>query len=151
MICPPKRRKDRLTTECDLGIRFGSAEIYGILDGFSELQDFLCIAQKLPPNFQDEQVLLFIKMPIGKQLDEKLIFRIKQQISQSLSARHVPSGIHQVEDIPYTVNGKRIENLVRDLVAGKTVGEARTAINPDCLKEYEKFRIGAAREPHSKL
>ncbi|KAF1813353.1 acetoacetyl-CoA synthetase-like protein [Eremomyces bilateralis CBS 781.70] len=133
------------------GVRFGSAEIYGILDKFEELQDFLCVAQKLPPTFQDEQVLLFIMMAAGKRLDDSLLSRIKQEISRSLSLRHVPGGIHEVHGIPYTVNGKRIENLVRDIVAGKSVGEARTAINPECLKEYENFRLGAAEAAQSKL
>ena len=132
-------------------MRFGSAEIYGVLDRFREIQDFLCVGQKLPPDFDDEQVLLFIKMGNGKRLDDELVSRIKKVISQSLSPRHVPARIHQVHDIPYTVNGKRIENLVRDVVAGKPIGEARTAINPECLEEYRRFRLESPKISQSKL
>lgn len=99
------------------------------------------MGQKLPPDFRDEQVLLFVKMPPGKSLDEDLKASLRKAISSSLSSRHVPAQIFQVRDIPYTVNGKRIENLVRDIVAGKSVGEARTAINPECLPEYQRFAL----------
>jgi acetoacetyl-CoA synthetase len=105
----------------------------------------------LPPTFSDEQVLLFSKMHPGKQFDKALGLRIKQAISNALSARHVPAQIFQVQDIPYAVNGKRIENLVRDIVADKSVGEALTAVNPECLSEYHRFILPKHKEPESKL
>ncbi|KIW19384.1 acetoacetate-CoA ligase [Exophiala spinifera] len=133
------------------GVRFGSAEIYGVLEKIPELQDFICVGQKLPPNFSDERVLLFLKLYPGKHLDEALRLHIKKAIASSLSARHVPEQIHQVQDIPYTVNGKRIENLVRDIVAGKSVGPAATAINPECLVEYKRYILPSRKGSDSKL
>jgi acetoacetyl-CoA synthetase len=122
-----------------IGVRFGSAEIYGVIEKLSEIVDSLCVGQKLPPDFRDEQVLLFVKMVPGTTLDDQLKSKIRREVANALSARHVPARIHQVVDVPYTVNGKRIENLVRDIVDGKSVGEARTAINPECLEEYRAF------------
>lgn len=121
------------------GVRFGSAEIYGIIEKLSGIQDSLCVAQKLPPDSRDEQVLLFLKMLPSQKLDNKLLSTVRQAISRGLSPRHVPAHIYEVQDIPYTVNGKRLENLVRDIVAGKEVAQARTAINPECLAEYKRF------------
>ncbi|OWP06692.1 hypothetical protein B2J93_5171 [Marssonina coronariae] len=127
------------------GVRFGSAEIYAILERLPELTDFLCVGQKLPPSYTDEQVVLFLKLPPGAALTPPLASRIKSEITRALSPRHVPAAMHQVRDIPYTVNGKRIENLVRDVLAGKEIGEARTASNPECLGEYRRFAVGGSR------
>jgi acetoacetyl-CoA synthetase len=44
------------------GIRFGSAEIYSIVDQFSdEIVDSLCVAQR-NPSTSDERVVLFLKV-----------------------------------------------------------------------------------------
>lgn len=143
--------RDHSLTKCICtGIRFGSAEIYGIVEKISGIQDCLCVGQKLPPDFRDEQVLLFLKMLPGQKLDKALVLTVKQAILRGLSPRHVPTHIYEVQDIPYTVNGKRIENLVRDIVAGKEVGQSRTAINPECLAEYKRF-ILKYQDSQSKL
>lgn len=117
----------------------------------AEIQDCLCVGQKLPPDYVDEQVLLFLKMHDGKVLDDTLKARIQGAIAGTLSARHVPAQMHQVQDIPYTVNGKRIENLVRDIVAGKVIGRVDTAINPECLSEYRRFALPKTEGPMSEL
>lgn len=87
----------------------------------------------------------------GKRVDKTLKIRINEAISSSLSARHVPAQIFQVQDIPYTVNGKRMENLVRDVVAGKLIGRAMMAVNPECLSEYRRFVLPEQQELDSKL
>jgi len=44
------------------GIRFGSAEIYSIVDQFNgEIFDSLCVAQRNPKT-DDERVVLFLKV-----------------------------------------------------------------------------------------
>jgi acetoacetyl-CoA synthetase len=44
------------------GIRFGSAEIYSIVDQFNgEILDSLCVAQRNPAN-GNERVVLFLKV-----------------------------------------------------------------------------------------
>ncbi|KAF2992990.1 hypothetical protein E8E13_000714 [Curvularia kusanoi] len=133
------------------GVRFGSADIYGVVETFASIHDCLCVGQKLPPEFCNEQVLLFLKMSPGRSLDDELRASLRKAISRSLSPRHVPAQIFQVKDIPSTVNGKKIENLVRDIVAGKKVDEARTAINPECLAEYRRTVLDGYGKGASKL
>ena len=82
------------------GVRFGSSEIYSVLEPFrEEIDDTLCIGQRRPTD-KDERVLLFVKMRPGKPCNEDLKTRIRQTIRKSLSARHVPSYIFEVKDIP---------------------------------------------------
>jgi acetoacetyl-CoA synthetase len=82
------------------GVRFGSAEIYTVLEPFrEELDDTLCIGQRRPED-KDERVLLFVKMRPGRKFDEDLKARIRAAIRKGLSARHVPAYIFEVKDIP---------------------------------------------------
>lgn len=81
-------------------MRFGSAEIYSVLDVFrDEIDDTLCIGQRRPED-RDERVLLFVKMRTGRRCTEDLKARIRETIRKGLSSRHVPSYIFEIHDIP---------------------------------------------------
>ncbi|KAJ6594379.1 acetoacetyl-CoA synthetase [Mycena capillaripes] len=129
------------------GVRFGSGEIYSVLEQFSSvIDDSLCVGQRRPQD-KDERVLLFLKMRNGSKLDDRLIGEIKGAIRKALSARHVPSFIFEIEDIPYTVNGKRIEIAVKQIVSGSNLKPSGTVANPESLQLYYKYRDLEAVEP----
>ncbi|KAF7376544.1 AMP-binding domain-containing protein [Mycena sanguinolenta] len=122
------------------GVRFGAAEIYSVLEGFSTtISDMVCVGQRRPQD-EDERVLLFVKMQNGHVLDETLVGRIKNAVRTGLSARHVPAYVFAVEDIPYTSNGKRIEIAVKQIVSGVDTKPSGTVVNPESLKLYYKYR-----------
>jgi acetoacetyl-CoA synthetase len=83
------------------GVRFGSAEIYAIIEKFPQLQDAICVGQRRPHD-QDENVLLFLKLQPDIKLTPQFTEQVKDAIRQGLSARHVPKYVFQVQDIPYT-------------------------------------------------
>lgn len=74
------------------GIRFGSSELYDVINlCFSgEVTDCLAIGQAIDGGL-DERVVLFLKLPHGQVLSHDLEQRVKSQIRQSLSPRHVPA------------------------------------------------------------
>ncbi|KAG6900780.1 hypothetical protein C0993_002204 [Termitomyces sp. T159_Od127] len=122
------------------GVRFGSGEIYSVMEKFnSSVDDSLCVGQRRPQD-PDERVLLFLKMRPGIRLTPDLQSDIKTEIRKALSARHVPKFIFDIEDIPYTVNGKKIEIAVKQIVSGSNLKPSGTVANPDSLKLYYKFR-----------
>ncbi|EPT04586.1 hypothetical protein FOMPIDRAFT_1156848 [Fomitopsis schrenkii] len=122
------------------GVRFGSAEIYSVLEDFSDgVDDSLCVGQRRPQD-KDERVLLFLKMRPGHPFSDALVNRIRSAIRTALSPRHVPAHISEIEEIPYTVNGKKIEIAVKQIVSGSTLKPSGTVANPDSLKLYYKFR-----------
>jgi acetoacetyl-CoA synthetase len=122
------------------GVRFGSAEIYTVLESFSdELDDSLCVGQRRSQD-PDERVLLFLKMRSGRKLTPALIDRIKSAIRTSLSPRHVPAYVFDTTDIPYTVNGKKIEIAVKQIVSGSDLKPSGTVANPESLNLYYKYR-----------
>ena len=47
-------------------------------------------------------------MDKGKDFGPDIVSKLKSTIRQRLSARHVPSLILPIQEIPYTVNGKKV-------------------------------------------
>jgi acetoacetyl-CoA synthetase len=87
-------------------VRFGSAELYNVLEAFPELLDTLAVGQ--PIDQEDERVVLFCRMNEGYEFDDALVKKIKGEIRRLLSPRHVPAVILKIEDIPYTLTGKKV-------------------------------------------
>ncbi|RSL37986.1 hypothetical protein CEP53_015291 [Fusarium sp. AF-6] len=119
------------------GIRFGTAEIYSVVEQFQGIEDCIAVGQRRPGE-SDEQVLLFLKMKKDSDI-KKAKEEIRAAIRKQLSPRHVPAHILQVKDIPYTLNGKKMEILVRAVVCKANLGNLSSVANPECLAEYEKF------------
>ncbi len=82
------------------GVRFGSAEIYGIIEkGFPLVLDSLCVGQRRPHD-SDESVMLFLLMRKGEKLTQRLVDDVKAAIRKGLSPRHVPKYVFQTYEIP---------------------------------------------------
>ncbi|XP_022373011.1 acetoacetyl-CoA synthetase isoform X4 [Enhydra lutris kenyoni] len=116
------------------GVRFGSSEIYNIVEAFEEVADSLCIPQYNKDG--DERVLLFLKMASGHSFGPELVKSICNAIRVGLSARHVPSLILETKGIPYTLNGKKVEVAVKQIIAGKAVEYRGAFSNPEALDLY---------------
>lgn len=108
------------------GVRFGSAEIYQVLIGLfcenglyhDQGMDALVVGKKKNINRTDdcdEQVILFIKTNL--EWTKSLVEKINQTIRTQLSPRHVPSHIIQIQDIPYTMNGKKAEVVIKKVLS----------------------------------
>ncbi|PVH72081.1 acetyl-CoA synthetase-like protein [Cadophora sp. DSE1049] len=124
------------------GIRFGSGEIYAIIEK-QPLMDYftnsLCVGRRRP-NDADEQVFLFLVMKPGVMLTKELRAQIKEAIKQGLSPRHVPKYVLAVPDIPITINGKKVEIAVKKVISGKDVKASATIQNPKSLEWFKRFR-----------
>ncbi|KAH8915124.1 acetyl-CoA synthetase-like protein, partial [Atractiella rhizophila] len=91
------------------GVRFGSAELYYILekDFRDEIVDSIAVGQKTADN--NERVALFVVLPEHKRLDKDLVEMVQKAIQQQLSRRHVPEIIEQCPAIPSTMSNKKLE------------------------------------------
>jgi acetoacetyl-CoA synthetase len=61
---------------------------------------------------------LFVKTKNDVPLDEGIADQIRAQIRREYSPRHVPDKIFQVQAIPYTLTGKKMEVPVRRILMG---------------------------------
>ncbi|KAJ3370090.1 hypothetical protein GGF31_004707 [Allomyces arbusculus] len=118
------------------GVRFGSAELYNVLDAVPEVADSLAVGQKVG---DDERVCLFLVMAEGKTLTPAIRDAIKAKIRAQLSPRHVPAVIVAVPDIPYTINGKKVEVAVKRIISGQKVVPSGTLRNPESLDIFYKI------------
>lgn len=119
------------------GVRIGTAEIYRQVEKIDDVLESLAVSQILQG---DEKIILFVKLRPGIVLEKPLIDTIKNTIRQNATPRHIPSKIYQVEDIPRTFNGKIAELAVRNILHDLPVKNKEALLNPEVLKEYEKFR-----------
>jgi acetoacetyl-CoA synthetase len=86
------------------GVRFGSAEIYSVLEAeFPMLADSLCVGQRRPQD-TDEVVMLFLMMKPGEKFTKKLVNDVKNAIRKELSPRHVPKYVFETPDIPVSTS-----------------------------------------------
>ena len=88
----------------------------------------------------DVRVILFVKMAEGQALTDELVAKIKKAIRENTSPRHVPAKIIEIDDIPYTLNMKKVELAVRNVIHGKPVTNRDALANPNCLTEYEGLK-----------
>ena len=82
------------------------------------------------------RIVLFVKLRPGSQLTEELIERIKATIRKNCTPRHVPAKVLAVEDIPYTISGKKVELAVRNVIHGLEVKNKDALANPEALDNY---------------
>lgn len=120
------------------GVRFGSAEIYEVVEKLPGIADSLCVGRRRPHD-QDEVVMLFVKMTDGEKLTRQLKTAIKKAIRTARTPRHVPKFIFQVPDIPYTRNGKKIEQAVKSIVSGGTTEPNGAVLNPESFEHFRRF------------
>ena len=118
------------------GVRIGTAEIYQTVERFNEVEDSLVIGQ---PWENDERIILFLKMKGQSVISEELIKQIKKSIRESCSPRHVPAKIIAVADIPYTINGKKVELAVKQIIQNQNVINKDALVNPESLDYYKEM------------
>ncbi|MCF6238673.1 MAG: acetoacetate--CoA ligase, partial [Candidatus Marinimicrobia bacterium] len=122
------------------GVRIGTAEIYAIVENHPAVADSLVVGQAWQ---DDERVILFLKLQPGSVLNEDLQKELRTLIRQNCSPRHVPAKILETADIPYTINGKKVEIAVKKIIQGLSVQNQSALANPESLELYRD--IGALR------
>jgi acetoacetyl-CoA synthetase len=115
------------------GVRIGSAELYRVLETIPEIADSLAVGQRWQG---DERVILFVKLSGEGSLSEELRERITREIREQISPRHVPAKIIPIGEIPYTINMKKVELAVRNVIHGEEVGNRDALANPEALELY---------------
>jgi acetoacetyl-CoA synthetase len=115
------------------GVRIGTAEIYAQMENLPEVADSLAVGQ----NYQDDQrVILFVKLAAGFALTAELQNKIRKTLRENASPRHVPAVILEAPEIPYTLNMKKVESAVTNILNGRAVSNRDALINPGSLEFY---------------
>jgi len=120
------------------GVRIGTSEIYRVIDQNEDIEDSVVVGLNIDG---EEKVVLFVKLNSTIKLSSALKNKIKLDIKMNCSPKHVPSFIYQTPDIPYTINGKKIELAVKNIIEGYSVSNKDSISNPESLLFFEDFSI----------
>ena len=119
------------------GVRIGTAEIYRIVEAMDEIVDSLVIGQEWE---NDVRIILFVVPKSDINLSSELKDKIKINIRNSATPRHVPSKIIEIKDVPRTISGKKVEIAVSRLINGQKIDNKDALINPDSLQQFMELK-----------
>ena len=116
------------------GVRMGTSEIYQAVESFDEVVDSLIIDLELLG--RDSYMPLFVVLRSGAVLDDDLRQRIVAKVRADISPRHVPDEIFAIEEVPYTLSGKKMEVPIRKILLGQ---DPQQAANPGAMRNPESL------------
>lgn len=110
------------------GVRIGSSDIYRAVETLDEVVDSLVIDLELLN--QTKSLYLFVVLKESIELNEELQAKIKEKIKNIVSPKFVPDKIFAIDDVPKTINGKKLEVPIRKILLG---------FNPDKVLNYDSM------------
>jgi acetoacetyl-CoA synthetase len=125
------------------GVRLGTSEFYSVVEGLDEIVDSVVVHLEQNDNPNGE-LLLFVVLAEGRELDDELTGRIRRELRTALSPRHIPDEIYQVRAVPRTLSAKKLEVPVKRILTGTPVESAAAKgalANPESLTAFEELAI----------
>ena len=104
------------------GVRLGTSEFYTVVEARPEVHDSLVVHLEDPHGGIGE-LLLFVALEPGAELDDDLRRGIAADLRTALSPRHVPDEIVAVPVVPRTHTGKKLEVPVKRILLGAPAEE----------------------------
>ena len=123
------------------GVRIGTSEFYGVVEALPGISESLVVHLADAAGGPGE-LLLFVALAEGAELDEPMRARIAAALREGLSPRHVPDRIFAIPSVPRTLNGKKLEVPVRRILSGDPAAEVANAgamANPESLDFFVKL------------
>jgi acetoacetyl-CoA synthetase len=121
------------------GVRLGTAEFYSVVEGLPEVLDSLVVHLEDRGGTAGE-LLLFVVLQPGLELDDALRGRIAAALRRELSPRHVPDRMEAVASVPRTLSGKKLELPVKRILQGAEpdrVASKGSLANPESMATFE--------------
>ena len=116
------------------GVRIGTAEIYRLVEALPEVLDSIAVGKRT--NGDDVEIALFVVLREGLTLTRELTKQIRDAIAAGATKRHAPRHIRQVRAVPHTINGKKVEMAVQQIIHGEDVSNRDALANPDALDQF---------------
>lgn len=123
-----------------MGVRIGTSEIYRAVDLDKRITDSLVVSLELVDG--SWYMPLFVMLKNDDRVDEELKKSIKKNIKERVAPRFIPDEVIKVDEIPYTLNGKKLEKPVKRILEGTPSDQAASKDsmkNPESLEFFESF------------
>ena len=123
------------------GVRLGTGEFYAVVEELDEVTDSLVVHLEDPGGGPGE-LILFVSLAEGEQLDDELRARIAAALRAALSPRHVPDTVEAVPTIPRTMTQKKLELPVKRILLGdpaEKVASRDALADPDAIEAFVEY------------
>lgn len=104
------------------GIRIGTAELYRTVENLPEVVDSLVVCVELADG--KYFMPMFLQLAQDIELNKQLQKIIVAELRNNCSPRHVPDKFYVIDEVPYTLTGKKLEVPVRKLLLGWPLDKA---------------------------
>jgi acetoacetyl-CoA synthetase len=126
------------------GVRMGTAEFYTVVEEQPEVDDSLVVHLEDPEGGPGE-LLLFVALHGGADLDDELRRRLAAALRSALSPRHVPDTVEAVPAVPRTLTGKKLELPVKRILLGaraQDVASRDALADPTAIEAFVTYAEG---------
>ena len=120
------------------GVRIGTAEIYRVVETFSQVQEAMAVSQDFEG---DTRVVLFVTLKNGAELTPEFEKELKTALRVQASPRHVPDLVVAAPELPRTKSNKLVELAVGDVINGREVRNRDALANPLALDWFKQFAL----------
>ena len=118
------------------GVRIGTSEVYSAVESIDAVKDSLVVC--LDREDGSQYMPLFVVLKDNISLDDELKSTVKKALRTQFSPRHVPDEIFAIDDIPYTISGKKMETPVKKILSGMDISNS---ISKDAMKNPESLDV----------
>jgi len=122
------------------GHRLGTMEVESALVDHPKVAEAAVVGK--PHEIKGQAVAAFVTLKEGNQPSDALAAELKDHVVKKIGAIARPDQILFAADLPKTRSGKIMRRLLRDIAAGKTLGDTTTLADPTVVArlkhEYEE-------------
>ncbi|HJR59103.1 MAG TPA: acetate--CoA ligase [Vicinamibacterales bacterium] len=122
------------------GHRLGTMEVESALVDHPSVAEAAVVGR--PHEIKGQAVAAFVTVKEGVKLSEQLMDELKEHVVKKIGAIARPDQILFAADLPKTRSGKIMRRLLRDIAAGKALGDTTTLADPNVVarlkEEYEE-------------
>jgi acetoacetyl-CoA synthetase len=119
------------------GVRLGTSELYSVIEEIDDVLDSLVVHLEAT-----DELLLFVVLRAGVELDQGLEERMKRDLRTALSPRHAPDAVVAVPAIPRTFTGKKLELPVKRILTGTPVADVVSRdmlVDPASIEPFAEY------------
>lgn len=111
------------------GVRFGTSEFYRVVEELDDVADSLIVHLDSAGGDAGELILFLVPTP-GRTVDDEMRSLVGTALRSKLSPRHIPDVIYQIDGVPRTLSGKKLEVPVKRILVGKPI---RDVVDPEAV------------------
>jgi acetyl-CoA synthetase len=118
------------------GHRIGTMEVESALVDHPKVAEAAVVGRN--HEIKGQAVAAFVTVKEGVQVNEGLMFELKDHVAKKIGAIAKPDDVIFTADLPKTRSGKIMRRLLRDIAEGKALGDMTTLADPNVVARLKE-------------